>query len=69
MLFEGVRLLVVGMTTVFAFLGILVVAMQATRAFASAFAPAEALAAPATNEDADIAVVLAAVAARRGVVR
>ncbi|MEN0067380.1 MAG: OadG family protein [Myxococcota bacterium] len=70
MLLEGVRLMVVGMTTVFAFLGILVLAMHANRAIAQAIAPEEPplepSASPVADDDAAIAVVLAAVAARRG---
>ncbi len=72
MLLDGVRLMVVGMTTVFAFLGVLVVAMQATRVVVesvlgvSAEPPAPERRPEAQRDDRDIAVVLAAVRAARG---
>ena len=70
MLLEGVRLMVVGMTTVFAFLGVLVVAMHGTRAVAEQFSEPESPGQPgdqATQDnDRDVAIVLAAVAKARG---
>ena len=77
MVSEGVLLMVVGMTTVFAFLGLLVALMQGSAAFFAAFAerfPEPELmnvggqttsTKPGTDEE--IAIVLAAVEAyRRG---
>ncbi len=75
MLVEGLRLMAVGMTTVFAFLSLLVVLMHGSAAFFRTFADAFPEAAPAppprvqahptADEDAELAVVLAAVAAHR----
>ncbi len=69
---EGLRLMVVGMTTVFAFLGLLVMCMHASAAFfrvnagwfAEPAAPEPRLP-TASGDDAEIAVVLAAIAAHR----
>lgn len=71
LLMEGVRLMVVGMSTVFAFLALLVGAMQVTAVAVARLAPPppEPPAPPAGVDDGRIAVVLAAVAARHGVVR
>ena len=66
MLAEGVRLTIVGMVTVFAFLGVLVGMMHASAAFFSAFgdrfdppAPAKPARDRPSQRDEDIAVVLA----------
>ena len=74
MVSDGVLLMTVGMVTVFAFLGLLVVVMGASSAFFAAFAdrfpepaspsPGRA-ASPGASNDEEIAVVLAAVAAHR----
>jgi oxaloacetate decarboxylase gamma subunit len=66
---QGLWLLVVGMTTVFAFLGVLVVAMNALAALVARF-PEDNPAPPPpprrTGDDAEIvAVLVAAVAAHR----
>ncbi|HHO50347.1 MAG TPA: sodium pump decarboxylase subunit gamma [Deltaproteobacteria bacterium] len=71
MLLEGVQLMIVGMTIVFSFLGLLVGAMHLNRLVAealstSAITPGEGGPA-AGSDDVAIAIVLAAVAARRGV--
>lgn len=68
---EGVRLMAVGMTVVFAFLTLLVVAMQLIlrpigRMFPDPEPASRPERSPMGNEDRDIAVVLAAVAAARG---
>lgn len=74
MVWEGIELTAVGMTTVFAFLGLLVGLMQGSAVFFEAFG--DRLAAPASPEpvpgasrsgarDEEIAVVLAAVEAHR----
>lgn len=66
---EGVRLMAVGMTTVFAFLTLLVLAMQALRAIGALFPdpPPSPAAGPTTkDDDHDIAVILAVIAATRG---
>jgi sodium pump decarboxylase gamma subunit len=68
---QGLVLLVVGMATVFAFLILLVVSMQASAAFFKKFAhlfPEEVTkpTAPAANPAAAIAVALAAIRAKRG---
>ena len=68
---QGLVLLVIGMATVFAFLVLLVVAMQLMAAFFKKFAhlfPEEVVqtAAPAANPAAAIAVALAAIRAKRG---
>lgn len=68
---QGMVLLVIGMATVFAFLVLLVIAMQLTAAFFKKFAhlfPEEVAqtAAPAANPAAAIAVALAAIRAKRG---
>ena len=70
---EGVQLMGIGMTTVFAFLGLLVLVMQGSAAFfranAHLFPEPEKPAAPRpalpANDQAEIAVVLAAIAAHR----
>ena len=68
---QGLVLMVIGMATVFAFLVLLVVAMQLTAAFFKKFAhlfPEEVAqtAAPAANPATAIAVALAAIRAKRG---
>jgi sodium pump decarboxylase gamma subunit len=70
---QGLVLLVIGMATVFAFLVLLVVAMQASSAFFQKFAhlfPEEVIATktakPASDPAAAIAVALAAIRAKRG---
>lgn len=68
---QGLVLMVVGMATVFAFLVLLVAAMQLSASFFRKFAhwfPEEesAPAAAATDPVAEIAVALAAVRAKRG---
>lgn len=68
---EGLVLLVVGMGTVFAFLILLVLAMQSAAAFFRKFAhlfPEETAkpAAPASDPVAAIAVALAAIRAEKG---
>ena len=71
MIEEGVRLMVVGMFTVFAFLTLLVGLMAGSTAFFEAFAhrfPEEAAEAPErtrTGNDAEIALALAVAEARR----
>lgn len=73
MMVEGVQLLLVGMTTVFAFLGLLVGTMMASAAFFQANAawfpdpepPRARPPAPAADDAAEIAVILAAIAAHR----
>lgn len=59
---EGVRLMAVGMSTVFAFLGLLVAAMHLQAAVVARWLPERR----EPDDDAELAVVLAAVAARRG---
>jgi len=66
---DGVRLMAVGMTTVFVFLGGLVVAMQVSAAAVARFGPDEPTPGDAGGPvagDSEIAVVLAALAARIG---
>jgi sodium pump decarboxylase gamma subunit len=68
---QGLVLLVIGMATVFAFLVLLVVAMQSSAAFFKKFAhlfPEEVAEqkAPAANPAAAIAVALAAIRAKKG---
>lgn len=71
MLMEGVRLMIVGMLMVFAFLGLLVALMRASAVFFEAFAnhfPEEASPGPAAagaGRSEEIAVVLAVAEARR----
>jgi sodium pump decarboxylase gamma subunit len=67
-LLEGVRLMVVGMTTVFAFLTLLVLAMQINRVVGAMFPDPEPVSEPPgpSDEDRHVAVVLAAIAAARG---
>ncbi len=71
---EGFRLMAVGMTTVFSFLGLLVIAIHLSARFFEQFAhlfpePEAARRLPSasapTSDDAEIAVVLAAIAAHR----
>jgi len=71
---EGVLLMAVGMTTVFAFLGLLVGLMYGSAAFFAAFGdrfpepeavPTGWAASPAAGHDEEIAIVLAAAEARR----
>ena len=73
MLIEGVRLMVVGMATVFSFLSLLVVVMTMQARFFEVYGERfeEPEVEPATrqpqrSDDAEIAVVLAAIAAHRG---
>lgn len=73
LLMQGVTLMVIGMATVFSFLVLLIMAMNGTAAFFSKFAhlfPEEQKAAPrkaaAIDPTAEIAVVLAAIRAKRG---
>jgi oxaloacetate decarboxylase (Na+ extruding) subunit gamma len=69
---QGLVLLVIGMATVFAFLVLLVIAMQLSAVFFKKFAhlfPEEVVqtaTAPAANPAAAIAVALAAIRAKRG---
>ena len=68
---QGLVLLVIGMATVFAFLVLLVLAMQGAAAFFKKYAhffPEEVTktTAPAANPSAAIAVALAAIRAKRG---
>ena len=74
MVSEGVLLMAVGMATVFAFLGLLVGLMWGSAAFFAAFgdrfaepepAGQGAAAAAGAGNDAEIAIVLAAIEARR----
>lgn len=68
MLIDGLGLMAVGMTTVFAFLGILVISMRVLARVADHFPPVEPPereVPPAETNDADIAVVLAAIEAWR----
>ena len=69
---EGFRLMAVGMTTVFSFLSLLVIAIQISAAFFDRFAhlfpepePTRRALSPSstTSSDPEIAVVLAAIAA------
>ncbi len=73
LLMQGVTLMVIGMATVFAFLVLLILAMNGSAAFFRKFAhlfPEEQKAAPkavaATDPAAEIAVALAAIRAKRG---
>ena len=64
MLIDGVQLMIVGMGTVFAFLGLLVLMMYGSGKVVAALAPPPAAAvAVRISDEAEIAVVLAAVAA------
>jgi sodium pump decarboxylase gamma subunit len=68
---QGLVLLVIGMATVFAFLVLLVVAMQGSAAFFRKFShlfpeQVAAPAAPAASPVAAIAVALAAIRAKKG---
>ncbi len=71
---DGVFLMVIGMTTVFIFLVLLIGAMNGSTAFFRKFAhlfpeetkAAPKKAAPATDPSAEIAVVMAAIRAKRG---
>ena len=74
MLFEGINLMVVGMTTVFSFLALLVIVMQVSARFFERFGDQWPDAAGATGDsdstpgtqNEEIAVVLAAITAHRG---
>ena len=72
LLMQGVTLMVIGMATVFAFLVLLILAMNGSAAFFHKFAhlfPEEVAQAPktaATDPVAEIAVALAAIKAKRG---
>ena len=73
LLMQGIVLMVIGMATVFAFLVLLILAMNGSAAFFSKFAhlfPEEAKiptkAVSAADPMAQIAVVLAAIKAKRG---
>lgn len=69
---QGLVLLVIGMATVFAFLVLLVIAMQLSAVFFKKYAHlfpeevAQPAAAPVENPAAAIAVALAAIRAKRG---
>ena len=69
---QGLVLLVIGMATVFAFLVLLVAAMQGSAAFFQKYAHlfpeevAKTAAKPSTDPAAAIAVALAAIRAKRG---
>ena len=72
--FEGINLMVVGMTTVFSFLALLVIVMQVSARFFERFGDQWPDAAVATGDsdstpgtqNEEIAVVLAAITAHRG---
>jgi sodium pump decarboxylase gamma subunit len=73
LLMQGIVLMVIGMATVFAFLILLILAMNGSAAFFKKFAhlfPEETQiqtkAAPAVDPVAEIAVALAAIKAKRG---
>ncbi len=72
LLMQGIVLMVIGMATVFAFLVLLILAMNGSAAFFKKFAhlfPEETVApkaAAATDPVAEIAVALAAIKAKRG---
>ena len=73
LLMQGVTLMVIGMATVFAFLVLLIVAMNSSAGFFKKFAhlfPEETVEAPkkaaAVDPSAEIAVALAAIRAKRG---
>lgn len=74
MLFEGINLMVVGMTTVFSFLALLVIVMQVSARFFERFGDqwpdaAEATGGPDSTpgtQNEEIAVILAAITAHRG---
>jgi oxaloacetate decarboxylase gamma subunit len=73
LLMQGIVLMVIGMATVFAFLVLLILAMNGSAAFFRKFAhlfpeeaPIQAKAAPAVDPVAEIAVALAAIKAKRG---
>jgi oxaloacetate decarboxylase gamma subunit len=74
LLMQGVTLMVIGMATVFAFLVLLIVAMNCSAGFFKKFAhlfPEEVAtppkkAAAAADPSAEIAIVLAAIRAKRG---
>jgi oxaloacetate decarboxylase gamma subunit len=67
---EGVRLMGVGMTTVFAFLGLLVGVMHLQAALVARWwpepPPAPPAPTPTEQDDAELAVVLAVLASRHG---
>ncbi len=73
LLMQGATLMVIGMATVFAFLVLLILAMNGSAVFFKKFAhlfPEETAAAPkkqaASDPTAEIAVALAAIRAKRG---
>jgi len=73
LLMQGIVLMVIGMATVFAFLVLLILAMNGSALFFKKFAhlfPEEeksvAKAAPAVDPSAEIAVALAVIKAKRG---
>ena len=66
MLVEGLRLMVLGMSTVFGFLGLLVVGMHANAAVARRLFPEPVVPPAPKGGGPHIAVVLAAIAAQRG---
>ncbi len=65
LLSQGLSLMIVGMTTVFAFLGLLVAAMKASAALLAEPAPAPPPTAPALDDGAEIAAILAAITHHR----
>lgn len=73
LLMQGIVLMVIGMATVFAFLVLLILAMNSSAAFFSKFShlfpeeqPQAAAAKPASDPDLEVAVALAAIKAKRG---
>lgn len=73
LLMQGIVLMVIGMATVFAFLMLLIVAMNTSAAYFRKFAhlfpeevKASAKKTPGTDPVAEIAVALAAIKAKRG---
>ncbi len=73
LLMQGATLMVIGMATVFAFLVLLIVAMNSSAGFFKKFAhlfpeeaPAAKKAPAAADPSAEIAVALAAIRAKRG---
>lgn len=72
LLMQGVVLMIIGMATVFAFLVLLILAMNGSAAFFKKFAhlfpeeQAASKAAPVADPTGEIAVALAAIRAKRG---
>lgn len=73
LLMQGIVLMVIGMATVFAFLVLLILSMNASAAFFSKFAhlfpeeqPVQQKSAASADPSAEIAVALAAIRAKRG---